>query len=490
MFQTNKIWTLCGGRHQIFRKELEVFMDNLSEFANLVFFEDGPSVKEKEVTKTKRRKDRYDLDTEIVKQIDEGKPLREFTKVPRIKPSLSFLKKYGKHFITVTKECDTELARYASNDPSVLAVLADDTDFLIFAGSWRYYSMENINLKDMTTIEYSRTALRNYLGLNDKQMIILSTLGGNDILSRDEVYPFHRRNGFLRKSKFPLLANYIKQLPMKYNLIYTIVNEVLWDEQQQTINRVKESFEQYNIVMTPLSAFGQPFNLIFNLFLQIFDTDDYRSNPLLQYCLQNNLKSCLKALVRFDLKRRIVNEIEGKPFEYFPNYNNALMGFFKKKYGVLFQHKRFNEVYEENYEPIYPDATVPPLMELLNREEHPEHDTLRFKLLKWMINDELLAPHDLAMIPKKYLLHLLTLVFMTTHSFIKVSEADLILYTIRQVELELVPVALEAPEIIDERAYRISVQFNKLMKHMIESFTFLGLTHSHEVSSRSRYQSF
>lgn len=171
-------------------------------------------------------------------------------------------------------------------------------------------------------------------------------------------------------------------------------------------------------------------------------------------------------------------------FEYFPNYKNALTGLFKKKYGVFFQHKRFEEVYEENYKLIYPDVTVPPLIELLNREQHPEHDTMRFNLLKWMINDELLAPHDLAMIPKKYLLHLLTLVFMTTHSFITISEADLILYTIRQVDLELVPIALEAPDIIDARAYRISMQFNNLVPHMIESFTFLGLAQSNEVGSR------
>lgn len=231
-------------------------MENLSEFANLVFFEDGPDVKVKEITKTNRRRDREDADTQIVKQIDEGKPLRELTNFPRIRTSLSFLKKFGQLFITVTKECDTELARYASNDPSVLAVLAEDTDFLIFPGSWRYFSMENIDLKDkdMMTIEYSRTALRNHLGLNDKQMIILSTLGGNDIISRVEVYQFQRRNGYLGDSKFPSLANYIKKhLPMKfYPLLYTIAKEVLGDNQQETetIDRIRESFEQYNIVRT------------------------------------------------------------------------------------------------------------------------------------------------------------------------------------------------------------------------------------------------
>ncbi|XP_037029703.1 uncharacterized protein LOC119069685 [Bradysia coprophila] len=458
IFRNNKVWTLCGGRHQIFRKEFETFLENLSEFANLVFYEDGPSVKIKELTKTNRRRDRQDLEIEIIKQIDEGTPLKELTNVPRIKTSLGFLRKFGKHFIAVTKECDTEIARYASNDSSVLAVLSEDTDFLIFPGPWRYFSIESVNLKDtdLTTIEYSRTALRNYLGLNDKQMIILSTLGGNDIVGRLEVRQFHRRLGCTRENKFPLLAKYIKGLPMKfYPLLYTIASEVLRNDLPQTTDRLNESFEQYNIK---------------------FDTDDYSSDPLLRYCLENKLKCCLKALVRFDMNKMIKEQ----HCEYVPNYNNALMDLSKKQYGVLFQHKQFDEVYEENCKPIYPDVTVPPLMELLNRAEHPEHDTLRLKLLKWMINDELLAPHDLALITQKYLLPILILVFMTTHGFITVSEADLILYTLRQVDLELVPTALEAPEIIDARAYRISLLFNKLVPHMAQSVIFSGLTHSIE----------
>lgn len=195
------------------------------------------------------------------------------------------------------------------------------------------------------------------------------------------------------------------------------------------------------------------------------------------------LKSLLKTLIRFDLKH-IIDHIKERHFEYFPNNNNALVGVVKKNYGVLFQHKRSDEVYEESYEPIYPDATVPPLMELLNRDEHPEHDMMRFKLLKWMINEELLGPHDLDVIPKKYLMHLITLVFMTTHSFITVPEADLILFTIRQVDLDLVPIDLKDPEIIDPRAYRISLQFNRLAPYMIHSFSYSGLTNYDDVSSR------
>lgn len=180
-----------------------------------------------------------------------------------------------------------------------------------------------------------------------------------------------------------------------------------------------------------------------------------------------------------------------KPFEYFPGSQEISLGLLLKPLGILLQHNRMNEMQGEHYEPIYPDAEVPPLLEFLDREKHPEHDELRFKLLKWTISEEILAPHDLSLIPENYLIHILTLVFMTAHRFITVPEADLILWTIRQVELELVPAELEPPLVLDSRAFRISIKFNELAKHQLRSLQVTGLANSKMViyflvSRRSR----
>lgn len=256
LLRQNKMWALCGGRQQLYRKRLEDLFENLSSFADLVFFEDGPPVDEKLRTKVYRHSARNIMEAEIVKQFDEGKPWKDIKGVPRINAFKSLVQNFGEVIIAVTKECDTELARYANNNPSVLAVVADDTDFLIFAGSWRYFSLQHIDFEHLTTTEYSRSALRNFLDLNDKGMKILSTLGGNDIVRREELYRFHQEIRCGRTDvKFPRLANYIKQrLPMDFDaLINTIARNVLNDERQETKDRIKDSLEQYNTVRDVIS---------------------------------------------------------------------------------------------------------------------------------------------------------------------------------------------------------------------------------------------
>lgn len=169
-------------------------------------------------------------------------------------------------------------------------------------------------------------------------------------------------------------------------------------------------------------------------------------------------------------------------FEYLPNFNDTTEVLMRMQLGVLLQHNRMNGKQElepeEIYEPIYPELEVPPLLQFLNRDKHPEHDEVRFKLLKWMISEEMLESYDLSRIPENYLLHLLALVFMTVHGFITVPEADVILFTIRQVELGLVPVALEPPAVLHSRAYCISIQLNMLSKNILALLSVTGLLNS------------
>lgn len=168
-------------------------------------------------------------------------------------------KQYGKRIVTVTKECDAELARYACNNKSVIAVLADDTDFLIFPGKWKYLSIGELNLKNLRTKEFSRTALRQYLGLNDKQLIVFSTIGGNDIVKYDWVQHCHgykvgnhSRRGDVN-AKFVAIANMIKNevdISNFHRMIYNLADFLLNDTAQESLDLIYESFAQYNIVST------------------------------------------------------------------------------------------------------------------------------------------------------------------------------------------------------------------------------------------------
>ena len=211
------------------------------------------------MTNIARRNEKYKEAIEIIDKVYDGQSLETIIEssweVPRLTTFLNMIeetvRKFGKLIVSVTKECDTELARFANNDPSVLAIVANDTDFLIFSGTWKYFSLVDIDLEHLTTIEYSRSALREHLGLNDKQLFILSTLGGNDIIKRDEVYQFHKDNcGTRAFEKFPWIAPYIKNnLPMQfYPLIDAIAKNVLRDNRQMTKDRIHDSLAQYSTV--------------------------------------------------------------------------------------------------------------------------------------------------------------------------------------------------------------------------------------------------
>lgn len=259
-FSSDLVLMLYGSRHKQLRLDFELFLKKLSESADLVFFEDGPVISQKFETWRARQNDKYNQMIEVIDQVYQGFPLTEIAKNPwKIPTVTSFLpmieataKKFGKLIVTVTKECDAELVQYANKNPSVLAIMADDSDFLIFSGSWRYFSLRTLDKESLVTIEYDRNALRNCLRLNDLQLRVLSTLGGNDIIHYDEVKAFHEYNnacGNRAQFKFPWLARFIKnRMPPNQYVVEWIAQEVLQDNSEETRNRIQESLLQYKTV--------------------------------------------------------------------------------------------------------------------------------------------------------------------------------------------------------------------------------------------------
>lgn len=154
----------------------------------------------------------------VLVNVDQGKSVYGIvrnTDIPRLTSGTDFIrataKKYGEVIVAETKECDAELARFASNNPSVIAVFTDDSDFLIFTGNWKYFSIEKMyNLENLRTKEFSRTALRRYLDLDDEQMKLLSTISGNDILKRCNFEIKKKNEAELLDAKFRKIADIIR----------------------------------------------------------------------------------------------------------------------------------------------------------------------------------------------------------------------------------------------------------------------------------------
>ena len=258
----DKLDFLYGGYHVKYFEIIDSLFKRLSDNAELVFFEDGPVVDQKYDTWLRRQAERYGKSIKIIDKIKEGVPIATIANIPKLDlPSIysgleiieTLAKKYGSVIVTVTKECDAELAQFASRNPSVIAVLAEDSDFLIFPGKWKYFSIDQIGLTTLTTMEFSRTALRNYLDLRDGvELKLFATIAGNDVIPIDMVRFRHHKDfgGAKADEKFPAIAEFILDLDMSdfELMIFHLTKYILHDNSQENMDRIKNSICQYHIV--------------------------------------------------------------------------------------------------------------------------------------------------------------------------------------------------------------------------------------------------
>lgn len=183
---------LSGGRYPVYT---EAFDDIFSKFrdygAQLVFINDGPSTEIKNQCWREKRDVIYDRSINIFNDIDRKVPLSAIAmnkNIPHLKGIAEVFdpSKYGKFY----KPCSGEprnkvIASFAAKNKA-LAILSDDSDFLIYGGDWKFWSVYKINPELMTTREYSKANLRTTLKLDDKELSILATVMGNDYIKFTE----------------------------------------------------------------------------------------------------------------------------------------------------------------------------------------------------------------------------------------------------------------------------------------------------------------
>lgn len=151
----------------------------------------------------------------------------------------------------MNRECDAEIARYACNNDSVIGVIAEDSDFLIFPGNWRYFSTKELtfeNNKELKTREYSRTALREFLRLTGaKQMAIFATIAGNDIVTYKDLEYCHSQNHFYSWDVVTKFSNIAKKVRDFENLTNAEISFALLGNKKESM-KIAESIKQYEVV--------------------------------------------------------------------------------------------------------------------------------------------------------------------------------------------------------------------------------------------------
>ena len=182
---------LCGGDFAAVEEKADRFFSALISFgAKLVFFLDGPLQEVKHETWIERQNDKYDKTIDILRDIERGVQInyiaseysRSFPRASKSHQIATSAKKFGEfRSSSAGEDVDLVMARYAIENNG-LAILTNDTDFLIFDGDWHYWSIKWLNIDKMTTREFIREVFKRHVSLSYEQLKLFATIGGNDIL--------------------------------------------------------------------------------------------------------------------------------------------------------------------------------------------------------------------------------------------------------------------------------------------------------------------
>lgn len=184
------------------------------------------------------------------------------------------------------------------------------------------------------------------------------------------------------------------------------------------------------------------------------------------------------SLVFFDLRQ---NDM--------PSYFNLSASMFQRQAGIVLMHSSTPDAklpvytrlnHSQSYTKIFvpsvkPKFNIPTLDELYS--DDPSFDDDRFKLLKWTLSFEskYLKAFDFQNYPDNYLLDSLTITFMLKQGIISLKEADLFIWTIKNVENRTIPDGLEPPAILDPRAFRLAFLYVRLFSNVARSIEVCGL---------------
>lgn len=255
-----------------------------------------------------------------------------------------------------------------------MAIIADDTDFLIYEGNWKYWSAKNLKFADLTTMEYNRSALRRELGLAQKQLPIFATLSGNDIIRPEHVQPFHRRLRLKPHNRFHKIAQFIRSNPIKIKDASCISHLIFVSTEHEFVSLVQESLSTYDINYDDTTK-------EMDLLVQrsAYDTCFYTFLNGWPYNI---------SLIYFDMRR-----------VDFLSYYDIVMPIVKRQIGFVRQHKNdpdykqiivtkvdHNQSYKEfEIAPEYPKIKLPDLLDLTFDTKKEHLNPLRFEILTWLI---------------------------------------------------------------------------------------------------------
>ncbi|XP_055310149.1 uncharacterized protein LOC129573544 [Sitodiplosis mosellana] len=463
---------LCGGRHQIALSDWTKMLDALKATeSTLVFFSDL-NIQEGKVDEWLSRRDREfveytkfynSIDSTAVSQMKKGRRAISST----FYQMAVIAQDYGQFNYSIRRECDLEIARFATNN-NAMAIISNDNDFLIFNGNWRLWSSEGMRNKSqrLKTIEFDRKSIPKLYSLAKHQLPLFATLLGNDFINFIQLAKFHKRMGAM-EHRVKNVATYVRKVG-RANLTNADIKQIakhVFGENNEKLDHferlIRESIDSYN-TNVPRVHIDDP------LELKLLNTRMYRPYMTIGYGIQG------ATMCFYDMRG---------PGSTFPM---LLIDWIKRKKGILKRNtndsflllakKKINEKFRAHTETmICPDFALPSLDELyVGNGDDSKIIDIKWKLLAWIM---LLSDDEISLIknlPKDFLMISTTLFVLVKNKLIGTAEADGILHTECMV-LANTTSNVQYPVALNPEYVRAAHIYNITFEHVRQNFSIAGL---------------
>lgn len=268
--QRDNLGQLLGGKYGLWMNYFRKFLKQLKEaHVDLIFFASGKKLTDELMIFIPKREEEYIRYLDVLDSIDGSDgSVNEFFKrkdrdirgpitleynMQRLASELGVLHiNYVRH--------NQEMAKFIKqHDKSVLAVITNDNDFMIFDGKYQFWQANDVNLRELTGIRMCRKLLRARLEMNSQQLQLLSALSGSNYLPMLVLRKFYKRiwGEGVEGNRIPQIAKYIRdEVPLisvsgencvRFDLKKVARDVFGEDYTEQDLNAIENGLAQYNL---------------------------------------------------------------------------------------------------------------------------------------------------------------------------------------------------------------------------------------------------
>ncbi|XP_062558715.1 uncharacterized protein LOC134223557 isoform X1 [Armigeres subalbatus] len=476
------VGVLCGGRYNHISRQLDAFFGEMKNLgAELAFFWDGPITMTTDDGWCKKRDHKYQTVIELFDAVDQGFDI--FDPNPDIIPFhytatvKQVAMRHGRYYYATSRECDQDMVAFANNSRA-LAIITNDSDMLIYGGSWRFWCTNGLNMANLTIVEYDRVALRSFLQLSTAQMSLMATLVGNDIINSSELYNFHKVLG-RSIDKITNVADFILTNANKSADGILIEALEFCSNRRALMKRFKMSLAIYNLEKQPFISrihgpiedllLSRGLSLFYNMWtsssiqcsLDELDIRDEQLGQMVHTMIIAHIRRMGGIILyKRQMQRRIVD------------YSKCHI-LTKLQYEADYACHEYSVEFPTHIEP-------PPLEDLLSDDPVLQHTLLdtKHELLSWILFKNIVQlPVDT--IPQPLQITVFALYCLVERKILMPFEADLLLKVAHDVTCDQYdPDTVSYPQQLASRPFRVAFAFEKVYVSVAKAFNLVGLTNS------------